>query len=70
MVPLGAGLAIGIAALGGAMGIGKAASAALESIGRNPSASGQLFTPMLLGFVFVEATVIFAFAVAFLLMQG
>ena len=33
---LGAGFAIGIAALGGALGQSRAAAAALEGIGRNP----------------------------------
>jgi F-type H+-transporting ATPase subunit c len=61
---IGAGLAIGLAALGGGLGQGKAVSAALESIGRNPSASGSLFTPMLLGLVFVETLVIFSFVIA------
>ncbi len=65
MIPLGAGLAIGLAALGGTLGQGKAVSAALESIGRNPAASGGLFTPMLLGLVFMESLVILGFVIAF-----
>ena len=68
IVAIGAGIAIGLAAIGGALGQGKAVGAALESIGRNPSASGKLLTPMVLGLVFIETLVIFSFVVAYLLM--
>lgn len=66
---IGAAIAIGLAALGGTLGQGKAVSAALESIGRNPSASGKMLTPMVLGLVFMETLVIFSFVIAFFL-QG
>ena len=62
---IGAGVAIGLAALGGTLGQGKAISSALESIGRNPSAQGKLFIPMLIGLAFVESLVIVAFVIAF-----
>ena len=68
IVAIGAGIAIGVAALGGGLGQGKLVSAALESIGRNPSASGKLLTPMVLGLVFVETLVIFSFVVAYFLL--
>ena len=68
-VGIGAGLAIGAAALGGGLGQGKAVSAALEAVGRNPSASGKVLTPMVLGLVFIETLVIFSFVIAFFL-QG
>src|SRR5436190_2044349 len=61
---LGAGIGIGIAALGGALGQGKLMAAAVESISRNPGAAGQLNTPMLLGLAFIESLVIFALLVA------
>ena len=61
---VGAGLAIGLAALGGTMGQGKAVSAALDSIGRNPSASGKIFVPMILGLALVESLVILSFVIA------
>lgn len=65
LISIGAGVAIGLAALGGTLGQGKAISAALDSIGRNPAAGGKLFTPMLIGLVFVESLVILSFVVAF-----
>lgn len=64
-----AGLAIGIAALGGALGQGRAAAAALEGISRNPGAAARIQTPMILGLALIESLVLFAFVVAFLL-QG
>lgn len=68
LVAIAAGIAISVAAFGGALGQGKAISAALDSIGRNPSAAGQMFTPMLLGLVFIETLVIFSFVIAFFLL--
>jgi F-type H+-transporting ATPase subunit c len=64
LVAIGAGIAIGAAALGGALGQGKTVSAALEAIGRNPAASGKAFAPMILGLVLIESLVIFAFVIA------
>ena len=62
--PLGAGLAIGIAALGGALGQGKVASAIAEAIGRNPSAAGKLNLPFFVGLALIESLVILGFVVA------
>ncbi len=62
---LAAGLAIGAAAFGGALGQGKAVASGLEGIARNPSASGKIFTPMLLGLAFIESLVIYALIIAF-----
>lgn len=59
MYAIAKGFAVGIAALGCALGQGKIVSAALEGIARNPGAREQIFTPMLLGVVFVETLLIF-----------
>lgn len=67
LIALGAGIAIGIAILGATLGQGRAVATALESIGRNPAASGKIFTPMIIGLVFMEALGIFAFVIAFTL---
>lgn len=66
-VGLGAGLTMGLAALGGTLGQGMAARAAFESIARNPSAAGALNVPFFVGMALIESLVLFAFAVAFLL---
>jgi F0F1-type ATP synthase membrane subunit c/vacuolar-type H+-ATPase subunit K len=64
---IGAGLAIGLAALGGTLGQGRAAAAALEGISRNPGAAARIQTPMILGLALIESLVIFALLIAFLL---
>jgi F-type H+-transporting ATPase subunit c len=64
-VAMAAGLAIGVAAVGGALGQGRAAAAALEGIARNPQASGKLFTPMIIGLALIESLVIYALVIAF-----
>ncbi|HEY8432956.1 MAG TPA: ATP synthase F0 subunit C [Sandaracinaceae bacterium] len=62
---IAAGLAIGIAALGGSLGQARAAAAALEGIARNPNASNKLFVPMILGLALIESLVIYALIIAF-----
>ena len=62
---IGAGLAIGIAALGGGMGQGKAAASALDGIARNPAASGKIFVPMIISLALIESLVIYALIIAF-----
>jgi F-type H+-transporting ATPase subunit c len=64
---LAAGLAIGLAVLGGALGQGRAAAAALEGISRNPGAAPRIQTPMIIGLALIESLVLFALAVAYLL---
>jgi len=61
---LGAGLAIGLAVLGGGLGQGRAASAALEGIARNPGAAARIQTPMILGLALIESLVLFALVVS------
>ncbi|MFZ4735034.1 MAG: ATP synthase F0 subunit C [Bradymonadia bacterium] len=65
---LAAGLAIGVAALGGALGQSRAAAAALEGIARNPGAAGKIQTPMILALALIESLVLLAFVIAFLLL--
>lgn len=65
LAPLGAGLAIGMAVVGGAIGQGKVVGSMLESFGRNPSVGGKLLTPMMIGMVLIESLVILAFVIAF-----
>ncbi|HEY6459932.1 MAG TPA: ATP synthase F0 subunit C [Polyangiaceae bacterium] len=64
---MGAGIAIGLGALGGAIGQGRAAASALEGISRNPGASSRILTPMILGLALIESLVLLAFVVAFFL---
>jgi F-type H+-transporting ATPase subunit c len=64
---IGAGIAMGLAVLGGGLGQGRAASAALEGIARNPSAASKIQTPMLIALALIESLVLFALLVAYLL---
>jgi F-type H+-transporting ATPase subunit c len=66
-IALAAGLAIGIAALGGGIGQGRAAAAALDGIARNPGAAGQIRGPMILGLALIESLVIYALIISLLL---
>jgi F-type H+-transporting ATPase subunit c len=61
---LGAGLAIGVAALGGAFGQGRATAQALDGIARNPAASGKILVPMIIGLALIESLVIYALVIA------
>ena len=61
--PIGAGLAIGLAACGGALGQGRAVAAALDGMARNPDA--KLFVPMIIGLALIESLVIYALIIAF-----
>lgn len=69
MAALSAGIAIGLAVIGGGLGQGRAAAAALEGISRNPGAAPRIQTPMILGLALIESLVLFAFLIAFQL-QG
>lgn len=69
MAALGAGLAIGLGALGGALAQGRVAAAALDGIARNPGADAKIRTPMILGLALIESLVLYALLIAFFL-QG
>jgi F-type H+-transporting ATPase subunit c len=64
---IGAGIAMGLAVLGGGLGQGRAASSALEGIARNPSAASKIQTPMLIALALIESLVLFGLLVAYLL---
>ena len=66
LVAIAAGLAIGLAVIGGTMAQGKAAAAALEGMARNPASSDKLFTPLMLALALIESRVILAVLVAFI----
>ena len=61
---LGAGLAIGLGALGPGIGIGWLVGKAMESLGRNPDAAPIIQPNMILGMAFAEAIGIYALVVA------
>lgn len=64
-------IAAGIAALGvigGGIGTGNATSKAVEAVSRQPEAKGSIITTLMLGAALSEATAIYAFVIAILLM--
>lgn len=67
ILTLAVALAIGLGAIGPGIGIGIAAGQAVAAIGRNPEATPQIQTNMILGLVFAEAIAIYALVVALLL---
>lgn len=64
---LAMGLAIGLGAIGPGLSIGILAAKALEAVGRNPEASGQIQSMMILAIVFAEAIAIYALVVALII---
>ena len=64
---IAAALAIGLGAIGPSIAIGLLGSKAMEAIGRNPEATGQIQTNMILGIVFAEAIAIYALVVALII---
>jgi F-type H+-transporting ATPase subunit c len=65
---LGAGLAMGLGAIGPGVGEGFAAGKACEAIGRKPEEAGLLTRTMLVGQAVSESTGIYALVVALLLL--
>lgn len=64
---LGAGLAMGLGALGPGVGIGILGYGAMQALGRNPEARGPIMTNMILAIAFAEAIGIYALIVAIIL---
>jgi len=64
---LGAALAIGLAAIGPGIGQGLAAGRAFEGIARQPEATGDIRTLLILSLAFMEALCIFGLLIAFML---
>ena len=65
---IGAGLCMGIGAIGPAIGEGNAVGKALEGIARQPEAAGDLRTNMILGCAVTETTGIYSLLIAFLIL--
>ena len=66
-VKMSGAFAIAIAAFGGAQGQGKAAASAVDAIARQPEAQQDIFTTLILSLALIESLVIYALAVALVL---
>ena len=64
---MGAALGAGIAAIGAGIGIGNIGKSAVESIARQPEASGNIQTNMILTAAFIEGVALFAIVVCLLI---
>lgn len=64
---IGAGIAIGLGAIGPGIGIGILGKGAMEALGRNPEARIPIMTNMILAIAFAEAVAIYALIIAILL---
>ena len=64
---IGAGLAM-TGAIGAGAGIGILVGGAVQGIARNPDASGDIQTNMILGIAFAEAVAIYALVVALIIL--
>jgi F-type H+-transporting ATPase subunit c len=66
LIAVGAGLAV-MTGIGAGVGIGIATSKATEAIARQPEASGDINKALLLGCALAEATAIYGFVIAVLI---
>jgi F-type H+-transporting ATPase subunit c len=64
---LAAGIAIALGAIGPGIGIGFIGKGAMEAIGRNPEATDNIRTNMILSIAFAEAIAIYALVVALII---
>ena len=66
MIAIGAGIAA-LACIGAGIGIGIAAGKATEAVARQPEAEGKITKLLLLGGALAEATAIYGFVVALMI---
>lgn len=60
---MGAGLGAGVTLIGASLGIGKLAAAAMEGTARQPEATGQIRTSMIIAAALIEGLAFFALAI-------
>jgi len=68
MGSLSAGIGAGMAVIGAGFGIGRLAGSALEGIARQPEATGDIRTTMLIAAALIEGVTLFAEVICFLLL--
>ena len=64
---LGAAIGGGIAAIGAGIGIGIATGRASEAVARQPEAEGKITKTLILGSALAEATAIYGFVIALMI---
>lgn len=68
LAKFGAAIGAAIVVIGASMGIGKIGRAAMESIARQPEASGDIRSSMILAAAFIEGVAMFAVVVCLLIL--
>ena len=68
LIAVGAGLSMGLGAIGPAIGEGNAVGKALEGMARQPEVTGTLRTNMILGCAITESTGIYSLVISLLLL--
>ena len=68
LIAIGAGLCMGLGAIGPAIGEGNAVGKALEGMARQPEATNNMRTNMILGCAITESTGIYSLVIALLLL--
>ena len=63
----GAGIGAGLAVIGAGIGIGRLAAAALEGTARQPTATGDIRTSMIIAAALIEGATLFAIVVCLML---
>jgi F-type H+-transporting ATPase subunit c len=66
LIAIGAGIAV-LTGIGAGIGIGRATAGAVDAIARNPEAQGDINKALLLGCALAEATAIYGFVIAVLI---
>lgn len=66
LIAVGAGIAV-LAGMGAGLGIGIATSKAVEAIARQPEAEGKIRNTLILGCALAEATAIYGFVMAIMI---
>lgn len=67
LAALGCAIGIGIAAFGTGIGQGLGLSKACEGVARNPGASGQITTTLIIGLAMIESLAIYALVVVLII---
>ena len=68
LIAIGAGIAV-FTGIGAGIGIGKATSAAVDAIARQPEAESKISKNLLLGCALAEATAVYGFVIALLIVM-
>jgi F-type H+-transporting ATPase subunit c len=68
LAKLGAGIGAGLAAIGAGIGIGRIGGSAVEGIARQPEASGDIRSNMIVSAALIEGAAFFAMVICLLIL--